>query len=414
MGSFSVSQKLTGLSKDELLQRAKEFIFSTGLNDGASDLCKANMKYGLAQFHLIQEKYGFEPKAAFISSPDETISRNNFRWNSGLGYGGRLNWGSGNDNLIFLNTKPNCCGILVGGLTYLPDPYEIIKRIDIVKSKKLYHEDVQINWDYGISNHFINCFETKALSDLKLPPYLFMIHGSAPEFRDDKYGIGLYVDSSNLLKEKAIEEKTKFGSQYILLDSDAKEYHDFNLRAIKFSNLKREIIASEIFGGDYEIFCNTPHQFLKDFNNMYLGSNCTDTKCDIIDTNIFPAALRADIACYLFRGKKSMSEIVLKNQDFYERAEKLELMELLKNAYILPHGGGYMLPDVRRVQKVLEYKDQRYFACELTQDVKKLKIVRNVKELQFEYRGRDVILKTLQLDLGEIIARLNPVFSLKL
>ena len=91
-----------------------------------------------------------------------------------------------------------------------------------------------------------------------------------------------------------------------------------------------------------------------------------------------------------------------------------ELIDLMKNAYILPHGGGYMLPDVKRVQKVLEYKDQRYFACELTQDVNKLKIVRNVKELQFEYRGRDVILKTLQLDLGEIIARLNPVFSLKL
>ena len=73
-----------------------------------------------------------------------------------------------------------------------------------------------------------------------------------------------------------------------------------------------------------------------------------------------------------------------------------------------------MLPDVSRVQKVLEYKDQRYFACELVKDSKKLKIVRNVKELQFEYRGRDVILKTLQLDLGEIIARLNPIFSLKL
>jgi hypothetical protein len=84
------------------------------------------------------------------------------------------------------------------------------------------------------------------------------------------------------------------------------------------------------------------------------------------------------------------------------------------NADILPHGGGYMLPDVSRVQKVLEHNDQRYFACELVKDSKKLKIVRNVKELQFEYRGRDVILKTLQLDLGEIIARLNPIFSLKL
>ena len=109
MGSITLSNKIGELSKENLLQRAKEYIFSSGLNDGASKLCKANMKYGLAQFHLIQEKHGFEPKATFISSPDETISRNNFRWNSGLGYGGRLNWGDGHDKLIFLNVKPNCC-----------------------------------------------------------------------------------------------------------------------------------------------------------------------------------------------------------------------------------------------------------------------------------------------------------------
>ena len=72
MGSIKLSNKISELSKLELLQRANDYIFSTGLNDGASKLCKANMKYGLAQFHLIQEKYGFEPKATFISSPDET------------------------------------------------------------------------------------------------------------------------------------------------------------------------------------------------------------------------------------------------------------------------------------------------------------------------------------------------------
>ena len=414
MGSMSISNKISELSKLDLLKRAKEHIFSTGLNDGASKLCKANMKYGLAQFQVIQEKHGFEPKATFISSPDETISRNNFRWNSGLGYGGRLNWGDGNDKIIFLNVKPNCCGILVGGLEEIPDPYDLIKTIDKVKSIKLYDNDVLINWDYGVSNHFINCFETKILSDIDFPPYMFMIHGSAPEFRDDKYGIGLYIDVSKTLKECAIEEQTKLGRQYILLDSDAKEYLDFNKKAINFSNKKREIIANELFGTDYEIICNSSHQFLKDYNNMYLGSNCTDADCDLVPTNIFPTALRADVACYLFKGKKSFSEITLKNNNFLERAENLELLDLLKNADILPHGGGYMLPDVSRVQKVLEYKDQRYFACELVKDNNKLKIVRNVKELQFEYRGRDVILKTLQLDLGEIIARLNPVFSLKL
>ncbi|MFX1316782.1 MAG: hypothetical protein ACFE9T_13035, partial [Promethearchaeota archaeon] len=214
MVSNILYQKISELSKSDLLQRAQEFIFSTGLNDGASQLCKANMKYGLAQFQIIQEKFGFDPKSTFISSPDETISRNNFRWNSGLGYGGRLNWGSGNEKLVFLNLKPNCCGILVGGLEEVPDPYEIIKNINEIKSKELYHDDILINWDYGISNHFINCLETRNLSDIDLPPYMFLIHGSAPEYRDDKYGMGLYVDKSKTLKERAVEVDTKFGKQY--------------------------------------------------------------------------------------------------------------------------------------------------------------------------------------------------------
>ncbi|MFX1358393.1 MAG: hypothetical protein ACFFA8_14060 [Promethearchaeota archaeon] len=414
MSSTSIYSELANLKKEDLLKRASFFIFSTGLNDGASRLCRENMKYGLSQFHLIQEKYGFEPKATFISSPDETISRNIFRWNSGLGYGGRLNWGNGKERLIFLNVKPNCCGILAGGLEELPDPYDIIREIDNVKSSELYYDNVLINWDYGISNHFVNCFETKNLSDFNFPPYLFLIHGSAPEFRDDKYGIGLYIDSSKTLKEKATEVKTIFGSQYILFDSDAKDYLDFHTRALKFSNKKREIIASHLFDDKLNIICNQPHQFLKDYNNMYLGSNCTDSKSDLIDSNIYPTALRADIACYLFRGKRNFSETVLRNSNFIERAEKLGLKDLLENANLLPHGGGYALPDILSIQRVLEYKDQRYFVCEMIKDKSKLKILRNVKELQFEYRGRDVILKSLQLDLGEIVARLNPIFSLKL
>jgi hypothetical protein len=414
MNLANTSNKVLDLSKKELLERTSKFIFSTGLNDGASRLCKANMKYGLAQLQVIQEKYGIEPKASFISSPDETISRNNFRWSSGLGYGGRINWGSGKERLVFLNMKPNCCGILVGGLNKLPDPFDIIKEIDKIKSMELYHENILINWDYGVSNHFINCFELKNLSDMNLPPYVFLIHGSAPEFRNDLYGIGLYIDESSILKQMAIEEATPFGKQFILTDSQAKEYMKFHLKALNFSNIKREMIAKQIFGNDFYVICNQPHQFLKDYNNMYLGCCCTDINCDLVENDIFPTVLRADLTCYLFKGKPNFSEQVIKTFNFKENAERFGLMDLLKNANILAHGGGYSFPDIKRVQKVLEYKDQRYFVCELKEDTSKLKIVRNVKELQFEYRGRDVILKSLQLNLGEIIARLNPIFSLKL
>lgn len=414
MRSTTQYQQISGLSKLELLERAFQFIFSSGLNDGAANLCQANMKYGLAQMHLIQEKYGFEPKATFISSPDETISRNKFRWNSGLGYGGRLNWGNGKDKLIFLNAKPNCCGILVGGIEELPDPYNLIKKVDKIKSSEHYYKDILINWDFGISNHFINCFETKNLSDVYLPPYIFLVHGSAPEFRDQEHGIGLYIDKSQALKEMAIEEETKFGKQYILLDSDAGLYLKFHDKALEFSNSKREVIANELFDYGYETICNQPHQFLKDYNNMYLGSNCTDISCNKINSDIFPTTLRADIAAYLFRGKKNFTITTLRNEGFLKRAEDLGVLDLLSNACILPHGGGYSLPDIKDVLDILEYKHQRYFVTSLKANISRLKIVRNVGELQFEYRGRDIVLKSIQLDLGEIVARLTPLFSLKL
>jgi hypothetical protein len=414
MHSSALKQTVSELTKSEVVERANQFIFSTGLNDGASKLCKANMKYGLAQMHLIQEKYGFDPKATFISSPDETISRNKFRWNSGLGYGGRLNWGSGKEKIIFLNVKPNCCGILVGGLEELPDPYDLIKKIDTIKSSDLYYDNVLINWDFGISNHFVNCFETKNLSDINLPPYIFLIHGSAPEFRTPKEGLGLYIDKSQSLKDLAIEEDTKFGRQYILLDSEAKAYLKFHEKALKFSNSKRQVIADHLFDYGYKVICNQPHQFLKDYNNMYLGSNCTDPNCSIINSDIFPTTLRADISAYLFKGKNNLSTTALNSLDFINRAENLELLDLLKNACILPHGGGYSLSDIEDVLDILEYKHQRYFVTSLKTNISRLKIVRNVGDLQFEYRGRDVVLKTMQLDLGDIIARLNPLFSLKL
>ena len=40
----------------------------------------------------------------------------------------------------------------------------------------------------------------------------------------------------------------------------------------------------------------------------------------------------------------------------------------------------------------MEYKDQRYFECILRSDTERVKIVRDVTNLQFEYRGRSIAL----------------------
>lgn len=400
------------------MNRANQFIFSTGLNDGASILCKKNMKYGLAQIHLIQNKYGFSPKACFISSPDETISRNKSRWNSGIGYGGKINWGNGRDKLIFLNTKPNYCGILVGGLQEKPYALDLIKKIEEIKSNPLYcnfiGQEIKITWDYDVSNHFINCFQVQNLSDREFPPYIIFIHGSVPEFQNEDYGIGLYIDKSKALQDIAIKESTIFETfQYILLDSDADEYYKFCEKAFEFSKIKRQKIAEFLFGSLISVISNHSHQFLDDYNTIYLGSHCTNLKSNHVNNDCFPIALRADISCYLFKGLENFSSMIIKNLNFEKKANHLELLDKLIGANVLPHGGGYEFPDIKNVNKVIEYKDQRFFVCSLKSKVNRMKIIRDVSNLQFKYRGRAVVLKSIQLELGEIIARLNPVFSLK-
>jgi len=147
---------------------------------------------------------------------------------------------------------------------------------------------------------------------------------------------------------------------------------------------------------------------------MYLGSNCTDIASDKIKNNIFPITLRADISAYLFKGKNNLSDLTIKNLGFFKRAEKLGVLSTLQNANILPHGGGYKFPDIKDVNQILEYKYQKYFSCSMMLDASRYKIIRDPSQLEYEYRGKEVVLKSLQLDLGETLARLTPIFSLKL
>jgi len=410
-----LTDNFSNLNKKDILARAKKFIFSTGLNDGASQLSKENMKFGLAQFHYIQHKFGFEPKALFISTPDETVSRNTFRWNSGISYGGRICWGSGQEKFIFLNVKPNCCGLLVGGLYERPDPTEVIKRIEIIQNDDLYLEDVKLKWDYYVGNHFIDFYKTKNLSDIDFPPYVFVIHGSLSEFRDDRYGIGLYVDKSKTLKQKATLVQTPFGDQYIIQDNFAQEYFNFHNHAANFAEKKREFIGKQIFD-EFEVISNKSHQFLSDYNNIYLGCHCTDlTKYKIgTHSNLFPICIRADLPAYIFEGKQNLSYTVLKNLNFLETSQNFDVLGTLLNANVLPHGAGYAFPDIDKIEKVIVIGNNRYFLCNLKSKVGAKKIFKNPREMQFIYRGRGVILKTLQLDLGQIVARLDPDYVLKI
>lgn len=400
---------LVSLEKTELLKRAKRHYFSTGIGDGASYLCRANMKYGLAKIHLAQEEFGLVPHATCISTPDETVTRNTARWKAGFGYGGKLTWGSGKDKFIILDSKPNACGMLVGALEQLPEPSDLIEAIHGVK-KDLYIDNFKIDWDMYKGNHFIDLFKVvKRSLDIDLPEYAFIMHGSVSELRDEtEKGIGLYYDKSEALRERAKIVKTIFGKLHVLIDSDAEEYYNFYKYAEWFAKEKRKLAAEAIFG-KYEIINNITHQGLLNYNELILGAH------DISDESAspFPIALRADLPAFLMTGKPNLDDEIIELLGFEKRAEKLGVLNRLKNVNIAPHGGGYSFSDVVSVIEVIEIKGERYFILDMANDVGS-KICSEVREMEFDYRGKGVVLKTIELGMAEVLARLIPQYVLKI
>ncbi|MHA1680015.1 MAG: hypothetical protein ACTSUE_03340 [Promethearchaeota archaeon] len=410
-----LSMQIEKSEVQQALKRAKEHYFSTGLDDGTSSLCKANMVYGLAKIHYTQEHLGLDPSAFFISTPDETISRNTARWNSGYGYGGKLNWGSGKEKFIVLDVKPNYCGILAGGIDELPEPEHIISRIHDYFSEDLYLDGFKIESDFHKSNHFIDLFKVEPFQDKEIPKnfpeFVFFIHGSCPELREENdKGPGLYYDKSKTLNDMSSSLKTPFGEIKYLLDSDADDFLEYCKYADDFSKMKRRLVGKILFGNFKEL-ANPTHQGLLGYNTIIIGSqNSLD---ETAPNRLFPLALRGDLPAYLFEGKENLREDVIESLGFYKRAERHDLLEKIKHSNVIPHGGGYKFDDVCSVLRVFTIDNKRFFVCDMENDAG-MKIVEDVAALEFSYRGKHVVKKTIELGLGEPVVKLSPKFVLKI
>ena len=77
----------------------------------------------------------------------------------------KLSWNDESSNrdidIIPLDPMPNACGMLVGGLHELPNPQEIIKRVNALNksSGNIAIDGIPITWNYASGNHFINVFD---------------------------------------------------------------------------------------------------------------------------------------------------------------------------------------------------------------------------------------------------------------
>ncbi|MHC4575648.1 MAG: hypothetical protein ACYS76_16265 [Planctomycetota bacterium] len=398
------------MEREDILSNAKRHCFFIGLNDSGAELCKANAVYGIAGTHCVQRQLGLSPDATFISTPDMTITRNTSRWGSGFGYGGKISWGPGDNDLIILDVKPNACGMLVGGLEQPPDIESLIRKLHRMETDTTRIDGVEVAWDFYKSNHFIDIFEVKAVTrtDLDLPPYAFAIHGSATEFRgDNELGFGLYYDRSRHLHRMAEHVPTPFGEFHILRGDAAKEYFEKYRCVEDFAKKKRKLAAELLFGESPEI-SNETHQGLINPNEIALGCHYLRK-----EGTLFPLTLRGDLPAYIVWGKPNLSPESIDVLGFEKRAKKLGVYERLLNANIIPHGGGYVLPDILTVNRVVEVGTKRYFEVEMHSD-RGRKMISEVRELPYEYRGRTVVLRALEIGIIEIVAKLIPQYVLKI
>jgi len=396
-----------GESHQARLERAEAHIFAMGLPDSGTRLCVANMRYGLAKIHHVQQTLGLPPNATFIGTPDMTITRNAGRWAAGFGYGGRVSWGNGQDEFLVLDVKANACGMLVGAAERLPSMAELIGRVDAIKQDEVMIEDVRVAWDFGRGNHFIDIFEVEAADpELGLPAYVFALHASGAEHRAaTAWGPGLYWDESPDLAAQAEVFETPFGPLHLLRGQAALRFFGYYQHVERFA-CRRRVIAAERLFGEFALLCNESHQGYCSQTEIVLG--CHDT----MPPRLLPVMLRADLPGYLVRGRANLSDDTIAARGFTQRAAELGVLGRLRRANVAPHGGGYTLPELRDVAGVIEVGDRRYFECTTTGGAAR-KVLADLRGVPYGYRGRSVLLESVQLGLCDIVATLRPVQVLK-
>jgi hypothetical protein len=235
------------------------------------------------------------------------------------------------------------------------------------------------------------------------------MHGSGSELRGETaWGDGLYWDQSEALQRKAEVFETPFGPLRLLTGQAAREYYAFCQRANDFAKQRRLLIARRLFD-DLTPYNNAAHQGLVSMNDMVLGTYLVREG----EETIFPLTLQAHLPAYLVRGRPNLSDAIIERLGLGERARRLGLYDRLRSANVVPHGGGYTYPHLQDVISVIELGQGRYFELGFGAGDGR-QITRDVRDLPYAYRGPEIVERVVELDLGKLVARLDPIYVLKL
>lgn len=386
--------------RQELLNQARERIFSLAPHDLASTLAIENMTWGLGKM-----LYVLDGKAFCVLGPDGTITRNTGRWQSGFGYGGVIRWEG--EDLAFPEMRPNGCGMVLVGLHEMPDEKELFERVSSLNESTLALNGTFIKPDFGKGNHFFEFYRPLEVSpnvESQLPKDVTysILHCASPEKKHLIY---------NAFQDEGWTS-TPLGRVHVLEGKNARDYLRLWKDFEHFCKKRRELLIKEVLGR-CKIISNETHQGLFGRNEIRLGCYRSNSK------NLFPVALRWDLPVYIMRGMQNLSPDIIKKLNFNKMARRLGLLNALKNINILPHGGGYRLLIPYTDLKVYRVKGMQYFALKEpgrgSGEISRYGriIFSSPKELPYDYRGKNVIGKTIEYKLGEPVAKLQPIITLK-
>jgi len=395
------------------IERAREHVFMAGTDDVGARLCEANVPYGLAKIHHVQDSLGLPADASFVGSPDCTITRNERRWKQGFGYGGVYEW---TGDFAVLDIKTNACGMLVGALPDLPALEAVRARYHDLEREGLHLDGVALDNDLTESNHFVDVLSARDEGSSEPAPggakHFFIMHSSGHEHRDASgRGPGLYFDQSEELAAMARVFDTPWGSIRILEGAAARDWYAFYRNVQDFNHRRREALASYLFG-DFEVVVNATHQGLvRGLNKANVGCYHYDLEAGG-ELPIYPLTLSPTLPCYLVRGKPNITEEVAERLGWSERMARHGLTDRLRDTNLLPHGGGYKYPQFSGVARVIERgPDDRLFEL-ASADGAEPTLIEAPRALPYEYRGMEVKGLMEELDLGEAVVELDLEYIL--
>lgn len=390
------------MKNQELIERAKYYIITTAaVPDCATQLAEINLRYGLAKIHYVQESLGYSPDASFIASPDMTTLRYPLKWKWGLGAGGILSWGNGNCPLVFLDLQVSTSTALIGGLNEEPEWKEITAQIHQVRQNRPIIKGLEVGWGFGSGNHFINAYRVHHIANISLSPYVFILHGGDNDVqRPSILGMGLNYEKSKPLRDLISDIDTPLGPVKVLVDQAAYDYYAMYLQYAEFYKEKQMAIGAEIFG-DFTPISNEIHHGFSNMNSALLG--CYQFDPD--QRTIFPLTLRSDLPAYLVWGQPNFDPKILPCNHLPDTVRTQ-----VHNANILPHGGGYTYREVNNVIEVLVYDERRYYVLDNANGGKR--IVENLGTLIPTHRGDEVMEQVQKYHLADIVAELQPLFSI--